>query len=776
MSTLLTGTNPAERLVGLHPSGEGLMRLYFRESTGLRIQDERFYPYFHLAESDLIKRFGRKHWLKELSGGGFYRFLCVFEEWSSMWEAVRIVIDETARKGFSRPASYADVEELHLITDPATQFLTQSGYTLFKGLEFDDLVRMQLDIETYTSGPHRFSNARVPGDRIIVISLRDNSGWEHVIDGRRKSEETMLRELVELIRQRDPDIIEGHNILGFDLPYIMTRCAQHAMTFPIGRDGSEPSLVGRGSAGESEETSLAEIAGRHVVDTLLLVQSYDAAKHTMESYSLKYAAKYFGLASESRTYVEGEKIAWYWDNEPQTLLAYAMDDVRETAGLSAHLAGSAFYLSRIVPHTLGVLVRGGSAAKIEALMLRAYLHARQALPRPGTGTQTTGGYTDVFLTGVVGPVVHADVESLYPAIMLSQRVQPASDSAGIFLQLLEELTAMRIDAKRSMQAAADSKERSRLDALQSSFKILINSFYGYLGYSRALFNDYAAADVVTKSGQRILRSMIQTIRDDGGTVVEVDTDGVLYLPPAGVVTEEQARAHVGSISSRMPRGITVAFNGMYPKMLSYRMKNYALLEKDGRLTIKGSSLISRSMEGFGRRFVRDAVAALLRGDIAGLHTLYTDLANRITLRKVDIRELARFEVLHDPVPVYLEEVRSGKRNRSAVYEVAIARGKEVKPGARIAYYITGTDPNVRVFDNCRSTDEWNPNFPDENTAFYLHRLEEFTEKFKDLFTPQDFREVFSTESLFPFDPSHISLLVTEVAPEDPAEEEETQGI
>ena len=64
---------------------------------------------------------------------------------------------------------------------------------------FDDLVRMQLDIETYTSGPHRFSNPRKPGDRIILISLSDNRGWEHVIDGRRRSEAAMLRELVAII-------------------------------------------------------------------------------------------------------------------------------------------------------------------------------------------------------------------------------------------------------------------------------------------------------------------------------------------------------------------------------------------------------------------------------------------------------------------------------------------------------------------------------------------------------------------------------------------------
>ena len=763
MSTLLTGNNPTEHLVGLHRVGEGAMRLYFREGGRIGTQDERFYPFFHLSDSSLIKRFGRKHWLKELAGSGFYRFLCVFEEWSSMWEAVRIVMEESSRAQFAKPTSYADVEQLHLIPDPVAQFLLQSGFTLFKGLDFDDLVRMQLDIETYTSGPHRFSNARVPGDRIIVIALSDNQGWEHVIEGRRKSEEAMLRELIEVIRTRDPDIIEGHNILGFDFPYILARCAQHGLTFPIGRDGSEPALIGRGFTADAEDVSLMEVAGRHVVDTFLLVQNYDQSKHSMESYGLKYAARFFGLSSAGRTYIEGDKITWYWDNDPQTLLAYAFDDVREAGALSTHLAGSAFYLSRLVPMTLGTIVRGGSASKIESLLLRAYLHARMALPRPEAGTQTTGGYTDLFLTGLVGPVVHADVESLYPAIMLSQRIQPSTDHAGVFLQLLEELTAMRIDAKRAMQASKEQRERSRLDAVQSSFKILINSFYGYLGYSRALFNDYVSADRVTKAGQVILRSMIQKIREDGGTVVEVDTDGVLYLPPAGTETEEQARSHVGSISSRMPRGISVAFNGMYLRMLSYRKKNYALLERDGRMTIKGSSLISRSMEGFGRRFVREAVALLLKEDIAGLHALYVDLYNKIASRALDVRELARSEVLRDPIPVYLEEVRSGRRNRSAAYEVAIASGKEAKPGNRIAYYIIGSDPNARVFDNCRSVDEWNPNFPDENSAFYLQRLDEFAAKFKDLFSPQHFREVFTAESLFPFDASVVTLVVTEVS-------------
>ena len=103
--------------------------------------------------------------------------------------------------------------------------------------------------------------------------------------------------------------------------------------------------------------------------------------------------------------------------------------------------------------------------------------------------------------------------------------------------------------------------------------------------------------------------------------------------------------------------------------------------------------------------------------------------------------------------------------RGEPLKVALAQGRPVRPGERIAYYITGSDPNVRGFEHCRSVDDWNPNFPDENTAFYLRRLSEFASKFEDFFLPQHFHEIFSPEGLFPFDPSGIRPLVTPVAPE-----------
>ena len=49
-----------------------------------------------------------------------------------------------------------------------------------------------------------------------------------------------------------------------------------------------------------------DIFGRHVVDTLFLLQYYDVTAREMESYGLKAAAQHFGLAEEGRTYIEGQ--------------------------------------------------------------------------------------------------------------------------------------------------------------------------------------------------------------------------------------------------------------------------------------------------------------------------------------------------------------------------------------------------------------------------------------------------------------------------------------
>jgi hypothetical protein len=86
----------------------------------------------------------------------------------------------------------------------------------------------------------------------------------------------------------------------------------------------------------------------------------------------------------------------------------------------------------------------------------------------------------------------------------------------------------------------------------------------------------------------------------------------------------------------------------------------------------------------------------------------------------------------------------------------------------VTYYVTGNDPNPRSFENCKPVEGWDPNFPDDNLPFYLRRLDEFSEKFKDFFLPQDFRAIFSADDLFPFDSAGITPVTGTVSDESQA--------
>ncbi len=774
---IIFGHNDEAKIVAAYQTGETTVKIVKRVGDATVEEQRKFYPFFFLKDSSLLKGFEKKFWEVKLSGVDYYQYLCIFHRWGDMRAALRRITDNLHVNSGEVSHEYSKTEEIYVKLDAVYQFFMQTGITLFKDMEFAELKRMQLDIETFSR--FGFSVASREDDRIILISLSDNSGWEYVIDGRDKSEAQMLTELVDTIKQRDPDVIEGHNIYNFDLPYIMTRCEMNNVKLKIGRDSLEPKVfTSRVSYAEREiEYSSVEIPGRHIMDTWLLVQSYDATRRELESYGLKSVAKHFGFASKDRTYIEGSRISETWLTNPDLLVRYALDDVRETKLLSEHLSHTSFYLAQILPYNYGQISRTGSAAKIESLFVREYLKKKHSLPKPEAGRQTSGGYTDVFLRGVIGPIIHADVESLYPSIMISYKISPASDQLGVFQRTLKHLTKLRIDTKRQMKDESDSMKKLKLDAMQSSLKILINSFYGYLGYSRGIFNDYAAADMVTDTGQKILRQMITQITSEGGTLVEVDTDGLYFIPPREHAGDDKEQKFIAKLSRALPQGINLSLDGRYEKMLSYKKKNYALLAYDSKVKIRGSALISRSMEKFGRDFISNAIEDALHEDIQALHKLYVKYATKILSRELPTEMVVRTETVRESINEYQSAVRANKRNRSAGFEAAANAGLDLRPGNRVSYYIVGSDPHQRSFANARLYDKDAKDSKDYNSYYYLKKLDEYAYRFSDFFEPEDFQKIFSseTDSLFAISLDGIKLKTTEAgATETKIEESESE--
>lgn len=587
------------------------------------------------------------------------------------------------------------------------QYLIETGMTLFRSMDFGDLTRAQIDIETLGLNPDD------AGARIIIVSAAINGKSAVTWHAQDQEEPALIQSLTDWLQKIDPDVIEGHNLFNFDLPFLATRARRYGLQLTWGRDRSnvQHGVQHRFKAGQRNiPYEAACVRGRHLIDTYQQIQRYDIAGE-LKSYGLKSAIEELGLERPRRAHVSGEEIASVWESDPDRLIAYAIDDVLDTNTLSELTLPTEFYQTQLLPSGLQAVASGGPGEKVNDLIVRAYLAAGESIPLPDKARPYPGGYTAVRGTGIFSPVANVDVDSLYPSIMLLRGIQPRTDSLGVFLPILSILTEQRLMAK-NRAASSQSAERPLWEGVQRSLKVLINSFYGYLGYSRAYFSDYSAAHRVTVEGHRIIEQIENLLRDREAETIEIDTDGIYFVPPTRFCSRIAIGDLVKDVSQQLEDGIQLSLGGYWKSMLSLKLKNYALLGEDETLTIRGSSLRSRRDEPFLREFIRGAILGYLDPDSNPQpRTLYFSLAETILQGQLPIDQFARAESI-------TERTFSSAANRRLA---SIASAERI--GERIRVYQRNDGRLVRIEDYDS----------DEDVHYLLRRLRQAAERFRPLY-------------------------------------------
>ena len=723
---LLFGRDTSPGLIAFDlAEGGRAIRLYRRSGRATLTEIVPFSPFVILADGDLVKDAGGLVAVEPLAGPGDLRWRASFGSWTDALGARDRCRDRSGQAANAPGAPYL------FLGDPVHQYLLQTGRTSFGGLVFPDLRRLALDIEVMTTEGHEFPSAARPGDRIIAVALADSTGFHHVVRGDRLDERALLDECSRIIRERDPDVIEGHNIFRFDLEYLEARARLHRVALAWGRNSE--SLRSRVARLQIAERTIGyrryEVDGRHVIDTWILAQLHDAGTRDLPGFGLKDLARHFGVAAEGRTYVDPSQITREFTDAPERLMAYAGDDAIETLAISAILAPPYFAQAQAVPFDYQSCTLRGAAAKIDALVLREYLARGHAVPLPGPVAPVGGGYTAICQEGVARPVLHVDVTSLYPSLMLKHSIAPASDTLGVFGALLQNLRDFRVRAKRLAREAREPAERAHLGALQQSFKILINAFYGYLAFSGGHWNDFEAADRVTAEGRAVVTAVLARLAALGATPVEADTDGVYFVPPPGH-TPADDDALLERIAVALPDGIQLELDGRYAAMFSYKMKTYALLDEVGRLSLKGSAFRSRGLEPFQRQIIGEIVRCLVLGRRAEVRAVIDRWLADFAAHRVEPRVFVRTETLQESIEAYRERVRAGARPTSAAYELAGASGRAVQPGDQVSYYVAGRGPNVAVNEYAKLASLWDAARPDENVEYYQAKVREIWDRFR----------------------------------------------
>ncbi len=667
----------AEPICGVWVDKAGAVHLSTATADGGRVEStDALRPFAWLADHATLPASVADLALEDLKGPGVFTRLAHAD-------------DLATYEAFVKEARAASSGGVDAIRPLESQYLLQQRRHLFADLTFAQLRRCQLDIET-GSADGGFSDASKPDDRVLAIGLRFGERVRLLVlaEETDAAEKALLAELNDVLAAEDPDTIEGHNLFKFDLDYLRQRCKRHRVPCAWGRFGQKASF--RNSRMKIAERWIdfprCDLPGRTVIDTYLLVQVYDITTRELTSYGLKDVAVYFGITTDDdeRTYLPGSEIHRAYREDRDRFQAYLADDLRETRGVADLLLPTYFEQTKTFPILFQEATLRGTTGKIDLLFLEHYYHARQATPVPVEVASFEGGYTRSFQEGVFKNVLHFDVASLYPSLLLSIARNPRNDTLGVFIPLLTELRDYRLRYKQLARTADTEELRAEYQARQTNFKILINSFYGYLGFAGARFGDGELAAEVTRRGRELLQTLIDAFTVEGCTILEADTDGIYLASETWFDRPDELLAKVSGV---LPKGIDLEHDGRYVAMFCYKSKNYAL--NDGhRVIIRGSALRSRGIEPFLKKLGDQLIRFLLGVEPVSPVELVADYRRRLPRREVPVAELAKSEILGMNPDAYERLIAGGGKPRRAAAEVALQMDPRPRMGERVSYYIT----------------------------------------------------------------------------------------
>ncbi|MBO0696713.1 MAG: hypothetical protein J2P56_11520, partial [Verrucomicrobia bacterium] len=282
-NTLLFGADPTPRIVAIELGETGTVKVYRREADGSTVVDvEPFHP-FVWCDSDVVD-LGIES--EKLQNSLKYGWLVRVDSWKELI-ALRNGLKHAGRDFFA-------------FSDPVQHYLTATGRTLFKELTFEELKRLQIEVLAFED---TVAGGVDPGrdDHIMSIALSDHTGWEELIivdpENVEESEHAALKRLTAIIKERDPDVIEGHDLFRVHLPLLVARAKKAKTKLDWGRgDGFLRSRPSRLQIAEKTiDYPKFTVGGRHFVDTFLLSQFYDVGMRSLAGFERTDVARHFNL-------------------------------------------------------------------------------------------------------------------------------------------------------------------------------------------------------------------------------------------------------------------------------------------------------------------------------------------------------------------------------------------------------------------------------------------------------------------------------------------------
>ena len=455
------------------------------------------------------------------------------------------------------------------------------------------------------------------------------------------NERALLSWFLVMLHQADPDVIVGHNWLGFDLDVLLHRMQR--LKIPawskLGRLRRSVMPKLQSNAGGMGQTTWAEkmiMSGRLICDT------YIAAKeHLRETtYTLTELAR--TQLNKKRQEIDFQQVAQYF-SKTQDLMQLIQHNEYDT-----YLAACLSFKMMVLPLTKQLTNLAGNlwnrsllsarAERVEYLLLHEFHRLKYVLPEKAVFNSKKGGAAQLDDDGEGGDdgegeagetkkwskrkkaaysgglvlepkrglydkhIMVLDFNSLYPTIIQEYNIcfttvnpaQPAAEGeekprfempdkdgkTGVLPKVIKTLVDRRRQVKELIKKESSPLRKDQLDIRQSALKIMANSMYGCLGFTFSRFYAKPLAEMVTTQGRELLQRTVDVTQNKLQLeVVYGDTDSIFVNSGCDNIQDATRVAREAQKElNRMWKLLELGLDGMYCPLLLLNKKKYAALE------------------------------------------------------------------------------------------------------------------------------------------------------------------------------------------------------
>jgi len=568
------------------------------------------------------------------------------------------------------------------------------------------------------------------------------------------TEKEMLLAWLDWLVDRDPDILTGYNIDGFDIGYLSDRLDRFApggdsRAFYLSRlwgveTRPAPSNFSSSAYGTRESLTWTTMPGRVVMDALAVIRR----EKKLRSYSLDNVAK--ALLDIRKIDLPKDRLFRLCRGSPTDrgeIAVYCIRDCDVVLELVNKLAlvYNLFQMAHVTFTRIQDLIWRGQQEKSMNLLVYYSHQMGFVLPEAVKVNRSYEGAT--VLDPVVGfyedPVAVCDFASLYPSMMIDSNLcysteitNPAhmnlpgvetktivnaegshtfvQNFEGVLPKILRNLLTLRKQVKKEMKKATGLTKKV-LNGRQLALKVTANSLYGFTGTGeKGKYPCFAIANSTTALGRQHIEATVKLVQNmtcPGGPprVLYGDTDSVMVQFPAPADCKDpvqysfdQGNRLADLATATFGKDVVLEMEKVFLTWLLLSKKRYVgmaleYLGGKAKLDAKGLTQVRRDGAPFACKLQSDITTALL------------DKRDRQLAMRHVVDTLV--QIVEDTIPLdqYVLSARLKAENEYASDQLPHLRvvhkmrrrdpGSEPKPGDRVQYVIvTHPNPKAKVYE------------------------------------------------------------------------------